>query len=873
MKADPFLLGAGLALAGLLTATLNLPAATRHWTGASGTNWTTAANWSNNVAPAQGDILIFPATAANRTNFNDFTTAPRLDRLDVNGAYEISGNLIVLTNGIRVSSASSPAITIHNPIRLLAAQTFLVTGVGAGNPQLILRGSVDLNSFGLTIEGAETVELARGATGSGAVVKRGTGTLMVSGNAGFTGTLALQEGTLRVDGAVLNALVDAEFGTTLTGTGRVHGAEGEAGISPGNNGPGQFTSTTNLAMSSPFRVDLFGTNAASEYDQLRVLGTVRFPQGTRLEVNLGFQPRVGDAFTIIDNDGTDAVMASSFAGLPAGAIFSTNGYSFQLSLTGGDGNDVVLTTVRRPDSPIGIWDGGSSDSFWSTATNWVNDVVPAPGQHLRFPLIGDRTSTNNLAAGTSFASLHFAGSNYVLRGNAIAITGGITNVASTGINTCQVALAISGPLPVHSENSVLSLQSPISGGGGLVKHGVGEVRLVGSLNNTYTGETIVNAGTLRLTGAPGQRMVPGPLIIGDGVGTDTVLCNEPGQILDTAPVTIRSSGLLNLNGNNHTLGTLTLDGGSVASGAGVIRLGGNLVAGASATTASISGLLNLNGQNLGISVGDGPLASDLVISAVINNGGVNKLGAGTLELTGNNTYAGPTTVSSGRLLVNGTQASSTVTLNGGTLGGNGTIGPLSANIGAVSPGTSAGRLTVNGNANLGFLSTLYVELNGLASGTGYDQLSVNGVVNLSGGTLAGSVGFLSTAGNAFTIVLNDGTDSVQGTFAGLPQGAVFLLGGTAFSISYTGGTGNDVVLTRVVGPSTLSGAARLGNGQFRFQGMGEPSLTYIIQAHTNLNTTNWLTLGVAPADGSGLFQFLDVNAPQHPRRFYRAISP
>src|SRR5262249_34827358 len=40
-----------------------------------------------------------------------------------------------------------------------------------------------------------------------------------------------------------------------------------------------------------------------------------------------------------------------------------------------------------------------------------------------------------------------------------------------------------------------------------------------------------------------------------------------------------------------------------------------------------------------------------------------------------------------------------------------------------------------------------------------------------------------------------GTDAVVGTFAGLAQGATVLIGGRPFTISYTGGDGNDVVLT------------------------------------------------------------------------------
>src|SRR5262249_57210098 len=78
----------------------------------------------------------------------------------------------------------------------------------------------------------------------------------------------------------------------------------------------------------------------------------------------------------------------------------------------------------------------------------------------------------------------------------------------------------------------------------------------------------------------------------------------------------------------------------------------------------------------------------------------------------------------------------------------------------------------------------------------YDQLKVNGTVTL-GGQLNVSLinGFLPVAGNTFTIIQNDSTDPVVGTFAGLPEGATFVVGGIRFGITYHGGTGNDVVLS------------------------------------------------------------------------------
>jgi hypothetical protein len=94
-------------------------------------------------------------------------------------------------------------------------------------------------------------------------------------------------------------------------------------------------------------------------------------------------------------------------------------------------------------------------------------------------------------------------------------------------------------------------------------------------------------------------------------------------------------------------------------------------------------------------------------------------------------------------------------------------------------------------------------LNGATPGPGHDQINARGNVRITGLTLQGSLGFASSIGQQFTIINNDGTDPVQGTFDGLDQNASLYLGGERFTISYTGGTGNDVVLTRQVTPELV----------------------------------------------------------------------
>jgi hypothetical protein len=144
----------------------------------------------------------------------------------------------------------------------------------------------------------------------------------------------------------------------------------------------------------------------------------------------------------------------------------------------------------------------------------------------------------------------------------------------------------------------------------------------------------------------------------------------------------------------------------------------------------------------------------------------------------------------GRLAVN--------TFNGTLTDQGGTLAP------GVAPGTTsiAGSTTVNGDFNLFSAGTLEIELMGTNPGSEFDQLIVNGMVNLNadsgtGGVLDLALDFAPRVGDSFTIVENDGTDLVNGTFLGLMKGAMFseIFGNQVFGfdISYVGGSGNDIV--------------------------------------------------------------------------------
>ena len=89
-------------------------------------------------------------------------------------------------------------------------------------------------------------------------------------------------------------------------------------------------------------------------------------------------------------------------------------------------------------------------------------------------------------------------------------------------------------------------------------------------------------------------------------------------------------------------------------------------------------------------------------------------------------------------------------------------------------------------------------------------MAVNGAVTLDEATLNVNVGIHISGGKKFVIIDNDGTDAVSGTFAGLPNGALFEAGAESFVIYYTADAdsadtsgGNDVMLVSAADGTVL----------------------------------------------------------------------
>jgi hypothetical protein len=189
---------------------------------------------------------------------------------------------------------------------------------------------------------------------------------------------------------------------------------------------------------------------------------------------------------------------------------------------------------------------------------------------------------------------------------------------------------------------------------------------------------------------------------------------------------------------------------------------------------------------------------------------------------------------------------------------------------------SYGRLKA-GTVSFNSGSTFPCELGGPLAGTEFDQIELNGFLNIANTTLGVQSVGPGVVGSQYTIIRVASGAAAFGTFAGLPEGALFTpQAGRTYRITYHGGpAGRDVVLTQLAAPqpAQFSGIQVLGGGEMQLSGNGTAGFSYEVYAATNVVSTNWVKLGSITADGNGSMQFIDNDVANFPMRFYRIVLP
>ncbi|WP_165219276.1 PKD domain-containing protein [Aquisphaera insulae] len=387
-----------------------------------------------------------------------------------------------------------------------------------------------------------------------------------------------------------------------------------------------------------------------------------------------------------------------------------------------------------------------------------------------------------------------------------AITAGMLYIGSSTSGAITVSAAINRSSPTD-----MILQSGVGGdlsfvGSGVINSAGGSVQLWTSGTHAITSTTgaidvIAGAGSVFLTAGTGGIGASGNPLIVSGTLLSSTSGGSSSQFLFVAgSITIGPGGLnpggggtLELDGGTFTLGGSNRinDAASLNVNGGTFSLGtfSETVDTVTLTSGSITGSTGVLTSTNTIQTQGG------TISAILAGGnGLTQTTTGSTTLAGANTYTGTTTINGGALLVNGSLAGPVLVSAAGTLGGSGSVGSVT-NQGTVSPGNSPGILTINGNYVQ--TGTLLEQVQGTNPVTpDFDRLIITGNVTL-GGTLNPVLlaGYLPSLGNSYQILDNNGASPISGTFAGLAQGARFVFDRRFFTISYTGGDGNDVVIS------------------------------------------------------------------------------
>jgi len=290
----------------------------------------------------------------------------------------------------------------------------------------------------------------------------------------------------------------------------------------------------------------------------------------------------------------------------------------------------------------------------------------------------------------------------------------------------------------------------------------------------------------------GNLTLSGSLQTQVGVGADIYNLTLSGPINQIGGSGIfANTGLITLGNSNSS--TFLFNGGiSESGGGGVVAQGSFVTSGA----VSFASNFKVNGNNVGIVTLD--LGSDSIFNGLVDvqaSERINKNGIGTLRLITNtgSIFKGTMVVNQGTAIFSDNFSSmDKLTISGGTVSGAGSVGNVYGLAGTVDPGDSVGTLTT-GNFSLNALMTLSLKVGTTSNGVN-DKVLVNGTVSLNNATLSVTTGNFITLGTTYTIIQNDGTDVVSGTFINLPEGSSYTSGNITFTVSYKGGSGNDVTL-------------------------------------------------------------------------------